>query len=157
MIKVTEYKNPVYSADGVNQVDLEILTDKYGWVPTTIILDDNDQQKHITQIKQWLIDNIESIAPYIPLIVTDDEKIATISNAVQLHLNEAAQAKGYDDINSIAKYIGYDNTYRTECEALGAWTASCWDICYVILAGWEAGEIAEPTADEVVAQLPVIV
>jgi len=157
MIKVTDYKNPIYSAEGTNQIDLEILTDVYGWIPTTILLDNDDKEPHTLQIKEWLVDNVGSIEPYIAPTITTEQKISTISSAVQVHIDTEARSKGYDNINSIAKYMGYTNDFQTECETLGAWTASCWSTCHVILSNWEAGNITEPTADEVIAQLPTIV
>lgn len=53
---------------------------------------------------------------------------------VQAMLDTEAQSRGYDNINSIGKYLGYDNLFRAECEALGAWTAACWAKCYEIEA-----------------------
>lgn len=54
---------------------------------------------------------------------------------VQGMLDSEAQARGYDNINSIAKYMGYENQFRAECEALGAWTAACWAKCYELQSG----------------------
>ena len=50
-------------------------------------------------------------------------------------LDTGAQSLGYDNINAIGKYIGYDNPFRAECEALGAWTAACWARCYELQGG----------------------
>lgn len=80
----------------------------------------------------------------------------SILSAVQAKLDSGAQALGYDSINSIGKYLGYDNAFRTECESLGSWTASCWAKCYEILAAVEAGTRGVPTVDEVLAELPTL-
>lgn len=64
-----------------------------------------------------------------------EQAISQAISAVQRHLDETAQSKGYDNINSIAKYMGYDNQFRAECEALGAWCAACWAKCYELQAG----------------------
>ena len=50
-------------------------------------------------------------------------------------LDSEAQSRGYDNVNAIGKYIGYDNPFRAECEALGAWTAACWAKCYELQSG----------------------
>ena len=76
-------------------------------------------------------------------------------SAVQAKLDSEAQALGYDDINSIAKYMGYVNDFQAECESLGAWTASVWSYCYAQLALVQAGTIDMPTPDELVADLPL--
>jgi len=81
MLQVTDYRNPAYSAEGANQIDLEILTDKYGWIPTTIQLDDDDRSPHIIQISNWLIENVESIAQYVAPIPTPEEELAIAKQA----------------------------------------------------------------------------
>ena len=52
--------------------------------------------------------------------------IQEIKDKTQKILDLLAVSLGYDDINSIAKFIGYDNQYRLEAEKLGAWTALTW-------------------------------
>jgi len=81
-------------------------------------------------------------------------KMNLVEQAVQKHINMTAQTYGYDNINSIAKYMGYANSYRAEAEALGAWCASCWDKCYSILDEVQGGVIPEPTIEELIAMLP---
>lgn len=78
-----------------------------------------------------------------------------MKRAVQRHLDDEAILRGYDNIHSIGKYIGYDNAFRIECEALGAWTANVWLYCYQVLADVEAGTRTEPTIAELIAELPV--
>ena len=72
-----------------------------------------------------------------------------ISNAVQNMLDSKAQELRYDNINSIAKYLGYDNAFRTECEQLGEWAANCWV---------KAGELEDSgnsyTVETVLAEMP---
>ena len=77
-----------------------------------------------------------------------------INNAVSKVLNDQAKALRYDDINSIAKYIGYVNPYQVEAEKLGLWTATCWETVATIEADFLAGG-SEPTIDGVIASLPI--
>ncbi len=63
------------------------------------------------------------------------EAIAQATSQVQAMLDTEAQTRGYDNINAIGKYIGYDNAFRAECEALGTWTAACWAKCYELQSG----------------------
>ena len=67
----------------------------------------------------------------------DEEKelIEKATAQVQSMLDTEAQSRGYDDMNSIGKYLGYDNLFRAECEALGAWTSACWAKCYELQSG----------------------
>lgn len=76
--------------------------------------------------------------------------IEQATSQVQSMLDTEAQARGYDNINSIAKYMGYDNPFRAECEALGAWCASCWSKCYELQAGGVM-------PDDLLAEMPELV
>jgi len=52
--------------------------------------------------------------------------LGEINKAIQKHLDFEAKMLGYDDINSIGKFLGYENDYRVQCEALGILSASTW-------------------------------
>jgi hypothetical protein len=95
MTTVTDYANAQYNAD--SSVDLDILTDEYGWIPTTIIPDDNDQEPHVIQIKQWLVDNKGSIASYEPYVATQEE-LDQQANQVELKTLKDLDNKSIRDI-----------------------------------------------------------
>jgi len=78
-----------------------------------------------------------------------EQLISSMETSVDKHIDQEVQSRGYRDADAIGKYLGYDNTYRAECEKLGAWAAACYDKCYELLA---IGE--ELTVDELIAQLP---
>lgn len=67
-------------------------------------------------------------------IETDEEiynkKLSSIEFAIKKTLDLKAREFGYDDINSIAKYIGYINKYQNECESLGLWCCDVWEFFY---------------------------
>ena len=73
---------------------------------------------------------------------------------VQTHIDSKAKELGYDDINSIGKYIGYDNPFRLECEALGRYNANCWIKAHSIQDEVIAGTRPMPTLEEVIAEIP---
>lgn len=83
-----------------------------------------------------------------------EQKLKSIESELQSDLDSTAQAKGYDNINSIAKYQGFDNAFRKEAESLGVWVADVWQVAFKILTDWQKGDIAEPTLDEIKSQLP---
>lgn len=70
-------------------------------------------------------------------------------NDVQSMLDAEARSRGYDNINSIAKYLGYDNIFRVECEALAKWCAACWAKCL------ELQSLGEMPAD-LLAEMPTL-
>ena len=78
------------------------------------------------------------------------EAINQAVSSVQAMLDSEAAKRGYDNINAIAKYMGYDNQFRAECEALGAWCAACWAKCYELQAGGVM-------PDDLMAEMPVMV
>lgn len=79
--------------------------------------------------------------------------IESLNRKINSNLNNVSVLLEYDNIDSIAKYIGYDNEYREQAEALGKWCALCWKT---------AGEIREelktietlPTIEELILRLP---
>jgi len=78
----------------------------------------------------------------------------SVNSKIQILLNRQALALGYDNINSIGKYIGYDNPYREQAESLGSWAANVWATAEQIEADVKAGNRDMPTVDEVLAELP---
>lgn len=80
---------------------------------------------------------------------TEEELKAKISNAIQSLLDTRARELRYDNMNAVAKYLGFDNYFRAEAESLAKWCADCWA---------KAGELESSgevyTADEVLALMP---
>jgi len=83
----------------------------------------------------------------------DDYK-KSLNSKIQILLNRQALNLGYDNINSIGKYIGYDNPYREQAEGLGTWTANVWATAEQIQQDVLNGDREMPTVDEVLAELP---
>jgi len=81
--------------------------------------------------------------------------VENIKQAVQAHLDSKAVAQGFDDINSISKFMGFDNSFRASAEALALLTANTWAYIESELVKVEAGTRTLPaTIDEVIAELP---
>lgn len=81
-----------------------------------------------------------------------------LTAAVQAHLDAGAQALGYDNIFTAVTYADEPAVakFQAEGEALRAWRSKVWDKCYVIMADVESGKQAVPTADELIAELPLL-
>lgn len=95
------------------------------------------------------------VAPVITQ--TQAEIVASISAAVQAHIDAAARAKGYDSGLSCASYDGDPSPkFAAEAKAFKAWRSSVWTACYATLADVEAGTKVAPSAADLVAGLPVI-
>ena len=78
-------------------------------------------------------------------------------NAVQAHLDATAQSRGYDDTYTCLSYLSStDEVWRTEANIFNAWRDAVWRRCHEILNAFMAGEIPQPTIEEVIAMLPAI-
>lgn len=75
---------------------------------------------------------------------------------IQRHINKTVQELGYDDENSIAKYLVVGNHFFEECSAISLWIGSVWVSSHIILADVLAGTLSKPTENELIAMLPTL-
>lgn len=88
---------------------------------------------------------------------TLEERAALMLAAVDAHLNTAARAKGYDSITNAALRAALPSSpFHAEGLAFGHWMDETYSKCYEVLAQVQAGEIAEPTREELIAMLPAL-
>jgi hypothetical protein len=91
--------------------------------------------------------------PYIPPQATQ----ATLSAAVQAHLDATARARSYDSALSCVSYINSTvTTYQAEAAAMRDWRDAVWLRCYELLAEVQAGTRPIPTEQQLLALLPAI-
>jgi len=64
MITITNIENAAYKSADNNIIDVDITTNEYGTIPTTIVMNANEQDAHITLIKEWL--KTTNILPFVP-------------------------------------------------------------------------------------------
>lgn len=83
--------------------------------------------------------------------------LKSYENAVQNHLDATAQSRGYDNTYTCLSYLNStDEKWKRESNAFNAWRDSVWRKAHEILNAFKAGEIEQPTIDEVISQLPEI-
>jgi hypothetical protein len=80
--------------------------------------------------------------------------IKRAADAVEAHISSQCKALGYDNENSIAKYLVVGNDFYDECRALSLWIGRVWTQVMSIQSDVEAGTISEPTPKEIIAMLP---
>ncbi|KQP39683.1 hypothetical protein [Pseudorhodoferax sp. Leaf274] len=85
---------------------------------------------------------------------TVEQRIALLLRHVDAHLNAGAALRRYDSIITASLRAGYPGPFHDEGVVYATWMDATYARCYEILAQWEAGEIAEPTAAELLAMLP---
>ena len=106
----------------------------------------------------WAVGN-ELICPPLPNLTEADiadcvDLVTPIINAVQLHLDATAQARGYDSMLTCVSYVAsLMSIWSAEGQAACDWRDACWDKTHQII---NSGGVL-PTPDQVVAQLPVMV
>ncbi len=89
---------------------------------------------------------------------TPEETQAAISSAIQMHVRSVACARGYDSAESCASYVSSTNAaWADEGRIFVAWRDTVWAYALTTLAAAKAGTEAAPTAENIIASLPVIV
>ena len=73
---------------------------------------------------------------------------------LQAFLDQAAQAKGYDDIKSAALRAGYPGPFHDEGVKFAIWMDACWSTGLTLLNEFQANMIPKPTLDQVLTALP---
>lgn len=87
---------------------------------------------------------------------TTAELMANITARLQEHLEQTAQAYGYDSISSAISYADEPAVpkFQREGQAIRAWRSMFWDAANAIFADVKAGTRPVPTAAELIAELP---
>jgi hypothetical protein len=105
----------------------------------------------------WALQDLTDPEQIAAIVLAEEKRqIAEFTQAVQAYLNEAAQAKGYDDIRSAALRAGYPGPFHAEGVLFAGWMDDCWAACYAILADVKAGSTVKPSAPELLTQLPAL-
>ena len=87
---------------------------------------------------------------------TPEQIIASMSAAVQSHLDAKAKERNYDGILSLCTYATSLNPkVAAEGQAGVEWRDAVWAKCYEILAGVQAGTRPAPTAEQLIGALPI--
>ena len=82
------------------------------------------------------------------------DKAKSAEQAVQTHINAKCVELGYDNENSIAKYLVEGNPFYTECKAISLWISDVWVYTHQVQADVVAGLREIPTNEELLAELP---
>lgn len=97
------------------------------------------------------VDGVWQPVPPVPPSMDD------YTTAIDLHVEAAAQSKGY---NSAAHLSGYATStvhkWASEAAAFISWRDQVWLTAIEILRQVTAGEIEQPTIEDLIASLPVI-
>jgi len=104
------------------------------------------------QAQGHAIEADESGAPVArPRVVTPEQAAASLSIAVQAHIDGAARALGYDNALAAISYADEPSVpkYQAEGVALRAWRSLVWSTAEKLIAGGKVD-----SADDLITQLP---
>lgn len=89
---------------------------------------------------------------------TVQEVIASLTLAVQGHLDATAKARGYDGILSACTYATDTHPpFANEGRAAVDWRGAVWRRCYEVMGEVQTGQRPVPTDEELIALLPAMV
>lgn len=87
---------------------------------------------------------------------SNDEILATLTNAIQSHMDTKARERNYDGILSLCTYATSLNAkFSAEGQAGVEWRDGCWAKGYEIMNAVLAGYRGIPTEAELIAEMPV--
>lgn len=103
---------------------------------------------------------IEDCGDYYEVValpeLTEAEIIDVYKVYVQAALDSFAATRGYDDIHTAASYnTSSDAQFALEGKYCDELRTTTWRQCWDILAKVKAGEMPQPTKEELVAMLPI--
>jgi len=99
-------------------------------------------------------DELPSADPQPPVPL--EQRIEDLYVAVNAHMNGEAGKRRYDSIHTAALRAGYPGPFHDEGMAFAVWMDAVNAKCYLVLAQFLAGEIQEPTREELLAMLPAL-
>lgn len=82
--------------------------------------------------------------------------VARFISALEIHYDAAAQSRRYDNRLTCTLRAGFPGPFQSEGLAFATWMDQCNAYAYGQMALVQAGERAQPTPDELVAELPVL-
>lgn len=135
----------------------QIIRDKIWWIFTE------------SELSEWNADQILTvdITDLSPLPQVGDpypalnfsQRIIVLTAAVQSHLDAAARARGYDNIFTACTYADEPAVaqFQAEGKIFRAWRSLVWAYCAQALADVTSGTRIEPSAAELIAELPGVV
>lgn len=117
-----------------------------------------------TSDDDWMVEVVQAGEP-VPSVevppLSEEQRQALLTSAVQEFMDAKARSWGYDNIFSAVSYAAFPSEdpqaalFQVEGTALGAWRSAVWAACYAIQKAVNAGARAEPSIGDLLAELPL--
>jgi len=109
--------------------------------------------KYQYAIDEW-IEVKKSYTKKINNPLSDEEQISAIKKVINNYILSVVKKYNFSSTNSIGKYVGYDNAYRSRAESLGLWISEIWSFVDSKLLDYNNGNIVLPSLSSIVNSLP---
>lgn len=88
---------------------------------------------------------------------TNDEIINDLTTALEQHYDAVAKSRRYDNRYTCALRAGYAGPFQAEGQTFAVWMDTCNAYGYQVIADVLAAKRPTPTAEQLIAELPVII
>jgi hypothetical protein len=99
----------------------------------------------------YTVTKAEQEAEYLAKL--QEQKVKATEQEIQNHINEVVKDLGYDDENSISKYLVSGNPFYDECSDISLWIGTVWVTAFTIQQQVLAGTREEP--EDIISELPI--
>lgn len=113
-----------------------------------------DGANYIVKVTRGIIDKTQEDLDAELLEYQESLKL-DMEAKIQSYINTIVKAKGYDDENSIAKYLIEGNPFYEECKAISLWIGNVWLVAITIMTDVSNGSREVP--EDIIIELPELV
>jgi hypothetical protein len=152
-MEFTTITAPVYAAANKSAIKCTVTVEGID-APFPFVATGDDPEAHGSALFADLIEGKHgTISPFIAPPVTQ----AQLESAVQKHLDATAKLLGYDSIATAVTYADEPAvpSFQAQGKAFRAWRSQVWASCIASLDAVQAGTQPMPTAEALIATLPV--
>lgn len=108
-------------------------------------------------IQKYSLNKLSSNIEFNETQIDQEALLKQYEYAVQEHLNKVAMEKGYDNCYTCLSYLSSTNEkWYNESHIYNRWRDNVWTTCHKILNDFMAGEIEQPSIEDLISMLPLI-
>lgn len=157
-MQIESVMNPVFADGSGKRINLMVKFEHLSSaVPFTAAQEDTEAHG-AGLFSRALAGEFGAVAAFVPHVPTAEEIKSAMVATVQDHLDSVARERGYDGILSLASYATSTHPpFAAEGQAGLNWRDAVWGYCYQVLADVQSGTRTIPTAEALIAELPVMV
>jgi len=143
-----------------NTIDLNMLLMTVLYNSGTKMIEESDSMYTFEYTQSSVPELIEDHAETFPNFSMEDHMLKysnmqkEITIKIQNLLDTKARSKGYDGMQSVRSYAGYDNEFKDECVNMARWCSLCWAKAKEIAVDVNSGARPFPTVAQAMSEMP---